>query len=166
MVHLPNFAELKGSTPVQSASLFTIMGVPALCSGLLTGFASSDPAIGNIILHVGLQGMTGVSLLLLPVLSHTYSLQMIFSVLYGTYSQGPFTLVSPICIELIGRSKLAFGYGICFFCFGLGNMVGPPIASLIYESTGVYVLTFLFSGACFIISAFLALCIPLTKKLT
>ncbi|XP_046575548.1 monocarboxylate transporter 9-like isoform X3 [Haliotis rubra] len=123
-------------------------------------------AIGNIILHVGLQGMTAVSLLLLPVLSHTYSLQMIFSVLYGTYSQGPYTLVSPICIELIGRSKLAIGYGICSFCFGLGSMVGPPIASLIYESTGVYDLTFLFSGACFIISAFLALCIPLTKKPT
>ncbi|XP_046564290.1 monocarboxylate transporter 12-like [Haliotis rubra] len=40
-----------------------------------------------------------------------------------------------------------------------------PGKGLIYESTGVYVLTFLFSGACFIISAFLALCIPLTKKL-
>ncbi|XP_046575541.1 monocarboxylate transporter 12-like isoform X2 [Haliotis rubra] len=93
MVHLPNFAELRGSTPAQSASLFTVMGVPALFSGLLIGFASSDPAIGNIILHVGLQGMTAVSLLLLPVLSHTYSLQMIFSVLYGTYSQGPYTLV-------------------------------------------------------------------------
>ncbi|XP_046575523.1 monocarboxylate transporter 5-like [Haliotis rubra] len=133
MVHLPNFAELRGSTPAQSASLFTVMGVPALCSGLLAGFASSDPAIGNIILHVGLLGMTGVSLLLLPVLSHTYSLQMIFSALYGTYSQGPFTLVSPICIELIGRSKLAVGYGICSFFFGLGNMVGPIIASLIYK---------------------------------
>ncbi|XP_046564292.1 monocarboxylate transporter 14-like [Haliotis rubra] len=38
--------------------------------------------------------------------------------------------------------------------------------SLIYESTGVYDFTFLFSGACFIISAFLALCIPLAKKPT
>ncbi|XP_046570085.1 monocarboxylate transporter 12-like [Haliotis rubra] len=54
---------------------------------------SPGKAIGNIILHVGLQGMTAVSLLLLPVLSHTYSLQMIFSALYGTYSQGPYTLV-------------------------------------------------------------------------
>ncbi|XP_046560018.1 monocarboxylate transporter 5-like [Haliotis rubra] len=166
MVHLPNFAEVKGSTPAQSASLFTVMGVPALCSGLLAGFASSDPVIGNIILHVGLLGMSGVSLLLLPVLSNTYSLQMIFSVLYGTYSQGPFTLVSPICIELIGRSQLAIGFGVCSFSFGLGYTVGPPIASLIYQSTGVYEYSFLFSGACFITSAILALCIPLAKKST
>ncbi|XP_067670473.1 monocarboxylate transporter 5-like [Haliotis asinina] len=164
MVHLPYYAELKGSTPAQSANLFTVMGVPAMFSGLLTGFAASDPAIGSIILHVGLQGMSGVSLLLLPVLSHTYSLQMIFSVLYGAYGQGSFTLVSPICIELISRSKLAIGYGVCSFCMGIGNMVGPPIASLIYESTGVYDFTFLFAGACFIISAFFALCIPLSKK--
>ncbi|XP_067669225.1 monocarboxylate transporter 9-like [Haliotis asinina] len=164
MVHLPNYAESRGSTPAQSASLFTVMGMPALFSALLTGFASSDPAIGNIILHVGLQGMSGVSLLLLPVLSHTYSLQMIFSVLYGAYNQGPYTLIGPICIELLGRSKLAIGFGVCSFCFGLGSTVGPPIASLIYESTGVYDFTFLFSGACFIISAFFALCIPLSKK--
>ncbi|XP_046349385.2 monocarboxylate transporter 12-B-like [Haliotis rufescens] len=117
MVHLPNYAEYKGSTPAQSASLFTGMGVTALFAGMLTGFASSDQDIGNIILHVGLQGMSGVYVMLLPTLSQTYILQMVFSALYGTYSQGPYTLVSPICIELIGRSKLAVGYGICSFFF-------------------------------------------------
>ncbi|XP_067668285.1 monocarboxylate transporter 5-like [Haliotis asinina] len=166
LVHLPNYAELKGSTPAQSANLFTVMGVPAFFSGLLTGFASSDTAIGNIILHLGLQAMSGVSLLLLPLLSHTYSLQMVFSIMYGIYGQGSFTLVGPICIELIGRSKLAIAYGVCSFCMGIGYMVGPPIASLIYNSTGVYDYTFLFSGACFIISAFLTLCISLAKKQT
>ncbi|XP_046349404.2 monocarboxylate transporter 5-like isoform X2 [Haliotis rufescens] len=166
MVHLPYYAELKGSTSTQSANLFTGMGVTALFAGMLTGFASSDPAIGTNVLHVGLQGMLGVSLMVLPLLSHTYFLQMVFSVLFGAYSQGPFTLVSHICIELIGRSKLAFGYGLWSFVLGIGYMAGPPIASLIYESSGVYDYTFIFAGCCNLTSAFFAMCIPLCKKKT
>ncbi|XP_048247365.1 monocarboxylate transporter 12-like [Haliotis rufescens] len=164
MVHLPNYAEYKGSTPAQSASLFTGMGVSALFSGMLAGFASSDKSIGNILLHVGLQGMSGISIMILPVLSHTYHLQMVACVLYGTYSQGPYTLVSPICIELIGRSKLAVAYGMWSFVLGIGLMFGPPIASLIYESSGDYDNTFIFAGCCNLASAVFAMCIPLCKR--
>ncbi|XP_046566301.1 monocarboxylate transporter 12-like [Haliotis rubra] len=164
MVHLPNYAELKGSTPAQAASLFTGMGIAALFSGLLTGLASSDKAIGSLLLHVGFEGMCGVSAVLLPVLSDTYHLQMVACVLYGIYSQGPYTLVSPICIELIGRSKLAVAYGIWAFVLGIGLLFGPPIASLIYENSGDYDYTFLFAGCCNLTSAVFAMCIPLFKK--
>ncbi|XP_067670506.1 monocarboxylate transporter 5-like isoform X2 [Haliotis asinina] len=164
MVHLPNYAELKGSTPAQAASLFTGMGIAALLAGMLSGMASSDKAIGSILLHVGFQGMSGVSVLLIPMLSHTYHLQMVICVLYGMYSQGPYTLVSPICIELLGRSKLAVAYGMWSFVLGIGLLCGPPIASLIYENSGDYDYTFIFAGCCNVTSAVLAMCIPLFKK--
>ncbi|XP_046575372.1 monocarboxylate transporter 12-like isoform X2 [Haliotis rubra] len=164
MVHLPHYAELKGSTPAQSASLFTGMGIAALFSGMLSGLASSDKAIGSLLLYVGFEGMSGVSLMLLPVLSHTYHLQMVACVLFGLYSQGPYTLVSPICIELIGRSKLAVAYGMWSFVLGIGLLCGPPIASLIYANSGDYDYTFIFAGCCNLASAFFATCIPVCKK--
>ncbi|XP_046556364.1 monocarboxylate transporter 14-like [Haliotis rubra] len=154
LFHLPNYAEHKGSTETEAASLFTVMGVGSVISRLLTGFAGSDASVDYVTLHMGLLGISGLLTLCFPLYSNSYVLQMTFSAAYGLYSGGLNTLISPITIELMGLKHLAIGSGIGNFFRGIGFFAGPPLSSFIYSATRRYDFTFVFAGTILLLGAF------------
>ncbi|XP_067668635.1 monocarboxylate transporter 9-like isoform X2 [Haliotis asinina] len=164
LFHLPNYAEHKGSTETQAASLFTVMGVTSLSSRLLTGFAGNDASVDYMTLHMGLLGISGLLALCFPLFSTSYVLQMTFSAAYGMYSGGPNSLVSPITIELVGLKHLAVGVGIENFFCGIGFFAGPPLASFIYSATRRYDFTFVFAGLILLLAAFFGALVAIFGK--
>ncbi|XP_067668638.1 monocarboxylate transporter 9-like isoform X2 [Haliotis asinina] len=164
LFHLPNYAEHKGSTETQAASLFTVMGVGSVISRLLIGILGNDASVDYVTLHLGLLGISGLLTLCFPLYSNTYVLQMTFSAAYGLYSGGLNTLINPITIELMGLKHLAVGSGLGNFFRGIGFFVGPPLASFIYSATRRYDFTFVFAGTILLCGAFFAALVGIFGK--
>ncbi|XP_046566294.1 monocarboxylate transporter 5-like [Haliotis rubra] len=151
--HLPNYAEYKGRSPSEAASLLTAMGAGSMFSRVFAGIAASDSNIDAVLLQVGLSGLAGTVSFLFTVGSSSYMSQLAFSYFYATYSQGINTLIGPIIINLLGLPHVAVAYGIvCFFC-GLGHLLGPPITSTLYKGSGIYEYTYVFAGACLVLGS-------------
>ncbi|XP_071086383.1 monocarboxylate transporter 2-like [Haliotis cracherodii] len=151
--HLPNYAEHKGRSPAEAASLLTAMGAGSMFSRVFAGIAASDSNIDAVVLQVGLSGLAGIISFLFTVGPFTYGSLLARSYFYGTYSHGINSLIGPIIINLLGVPHVAVAYGIvCFFC-GLGNLLGPPIASILYKCSGIYEYTYVFAGACLVLSS-------------
>ncbi|XP_071086397.1 monocarboxylate transporter 2-like [Haliotis cracherodii] len=151
--HLPNYAEQKGRSPAEAASLLTAMGAGSMFSRVFAGIAASDSNIDAVVLQVGLSGLAGIISFLFTVGPFTYGSLLARSYLYGTYSHGINSLIGPIIINLLGLPHVAVAFGIvCFFC-GLGNLLGPPIASTLYKRSGIYEYTYVFAGACLILGS-------------
>ncbi|XP_067670580.1 monocarboxylate transporter 9-like [Haliotis asinina] len=151
--HLPNYAESKGCSPTEAASLLTAMGAGSIFSRVFAGMAASDSNIDAVLLQVGLAGLAGTVSFLFTVGPSSYMSQLAFSYFYATYSQGINTLIGPVIINLLGLPHVAVAYGIvCFFC-GLGHLLGPPIASTLYKRTGIYEYTYVFAGTCLVLGS-------------
>ncbi|XP_048247304.1 monocarboxylate transporter 5-like [Haliotis rufescens] len=151
--HLPNYAEQKGRSPAEAASLLTAMGAGSMFSRVFAGIAASDSNIDAVVLQMGLSGLAGIISFLFTVGPFTYGSLLARSYFYGTYSQGINSLIGPIIINLLGLPHVAVAYGIlCFFC-GLGHLLGPPIASTLYKRSGIYEYTYVFAGACLILGS-------------
>ncbi|XP_067670014.1 monocarboxylate transporter 14-like [Haliotis asinina] len=163
-VHLTNFAESKGTSPQNSAMLFTAMGITSIIARVLAGFAGTDPAIGVFMLHTGMVGVAGVLIILCPLLASSYTLQLLFCSIYGIYSGGPMALLNPIIVDLIGVKQLATGYGVVNLIGGVGLLLGPPFAGFIMDVSGSYDVSFACSGGTLVIGSLLSLCIPMFKR--
>ncbi|XP_046542402.1 monocarboxylate transporter 5-like isoform X1 [Haliotis rubra] len=164
LFHLPNYAHSKKTPRLQSANLFTAMGICSLLSRLITGIISNDKEISITLLHVSLLGIAGILTLLFPLFSHTYPLQMLFSALYGLYGGGLHSILSPMTVECVGVSHLAVGYGMTHFAIGIGYILGPPLASMIYESSKDYDHTYFFGGGCLMAASVCAAAVPVYRR--
>ncbi|XP_071086245.1 monocarboxylate transporter 9-like [Haliotis cracherodii] len=165
LFHLPNYAYSKSSTRIQSTNLFTAMGLTSLMSRIFTGLILNDKDISIILLHVSCLGIIGILALVFPLYSHTYSLQMVFSALYGLYGGGLHSILSPMTVECVGVANLAVGFGVTHFAIGIGYILGPPVASIIYESSKVYDNTYFFGGGCLIAGSVCAAVVPVYRRL-
>ncbi|XP_067670228.1 monocarboxylate transporter 12-like [Haliotis asinina] len=164
LFHLPNYAHSKNSTRLQSANLFTAIGLCSLLSRLVTGIISNDKDISIILLHVSFLGIAGILALLFPLFSHAYPLQMLFSALYGLYGGGLHSILSPMTVECVGVSHLAVGYGMTHLAIGIGYILGPPVASIIYESSKDYDHTYFFGGGCLMAASVCAAAVPVYRR--
>ncbi|XP_067670480.1 monocarboxylate transporter 5-like [Haliotis asinina] len=162
--HLPYYTQLKGSSPDQSATVFTAMGFGSVISRISAGLITSDSKIPHIIIQVGLLGISGMIVLFFPLYSSTYHTQLVFGILYGTYSQGINTLIGPIILDLVTLKEVPVAYGFAFFFQGIGYILGPPVASWIYTSTGVYHFTYIFAGSCLVLSSMSAAAVSVVRR--
>ncbi|XP_046560036.1 monocarboxylate transporter 14-like [Haliotis rubra] len=162
--HLPYYTQLKGSSSDQAATVFTAMGFGSVISRISAGLITSDSKIPHIIIQVGLLGISGMIVLFFPLYSNTYSTQLVFGILYGTYSQGINTLIGPIVLDLVSLKEVPVAYGFAFFFQGIGYILGPPVASWIYKLSGAYDFTYVFAGSSMVLSSVLAAAVGVVRR--
>ena len=138
VLHLPNFSVLKGSTEQQAAFLIFLIGLTGTFGRVLTGMAVSPHAIDPVLMNMGITGILGITCSLFPFYSNTYAGQSVFSCVFGIYSGGLTTLITPLIVELLGLEKLSSAVGIMYCIGGIGYIIGPTFAGKIKQSTLVY----------------------------
>ncbi|XP_046582140.1 monocarboxylate transporter 12-like isoform X2 [Haliotis rubra] len=156
-LHLPFYAQSKGTSPESAAALFTGMGAFSLVARILTGLVVTRQEIDGLILHMGCLGMASITTFLFPLYSATYVGQMIYSSMLGFYLASPMVLLSPLTVELVGVDNLAGGIGVGTFVLGSGYLVGPPIAGFIIDSGASYDHSFMVAGCFLLVSSLVTL---------
>lgn len=129
-LHLTNYAILQGSTADKAAILITYIGICSVIGRIITGLSLGHNGLDPIMLNFGLNCIAGLLTVFFPLYSASYQGQVIYSVLFGLYGGGLATMNNPLCMELIGVSKVSSGIGMMFFLGGVGYIMGPPIAGV------------------------------------
>ncbi|CAG2186001.1 unnamed protein product [Mytilus edulis] len=138
LLHLTNYAVLQGSSKENAALLITYIGISSVFGRIITGLSVGHNGLDPVMLNFGFNGIVGLLTILFPLYSGTFQGQTVFTILFGLYSGGLTTMINPLCMELIGVSKLSSGIGTMYFIGGVGYIIGPPIAGILVDNGGTY----------------------------
>ncbi|XP_053403348.1 monocarboxylate transporter 12-like [Mercenaria mercenaria] len=107
--------------------------------------------------------IAGIITALSPVLNSLW-LMMVHAVIYGISTGFTLSVTSVILFDLVGLKSLTEALGMVSLFSGLGSVLGPPFAGLLYDTTGSYTAPFLASGASMSFAAILMFLLPVCRK--
>ncbi|NWV85677.1 MOT5 protein, partial [Dasyornis broadbenti] len=149
--HLVARARTLGMSSRDGSYLIAVAGITEVLSQLLSGWAADHNWTKKYHLHVTYLLLCGATNLLGP-LATTFAGLLAYTVAFALCCGGFMALVLPVLVDLVGVEKLHSYLGFAAFFAGTAAMGGPPLAGWLYDYTQTYVCSFLFAGACALIS--------------
>ncbi len=128
IVLLPDFYHKHGSTVQEAALASSLTGLGGFLSRFLIGIGANDDNIGKMVFFSGSNGIMGIVTLFISMFVMTSPGRYTYAFLFGTYTGGIFSLLSPITLERVGVEHFASGVGVTMFCCGFGCLIGPPLS--------------------------------------
>ncbi|KAL1923376.1 uncharacterized protein VTP21DRAFT_8356 [Calcarisporiella thermophila] len=153
---LPSYAvATTGLTPQLSAVFVgVISGVNSVFRIVLGGCADW---LGNTNVLVFSLLVTAISILVFWMLAKSFAFFVLFVIVYGTSSGGFISLFPVIITELVKPEDAPAAFGIAFFSYGVGSLLGPGFSVLLKASNGGDLGSILFAGLVSLMAAFTAL---------
>ncbi|KAM7032675.1 monocarboxylate transporter 5 isoform 3-T3 [Acridotheres tristis] len=138
-------------------------GMTETLSQLFSGWLADRDWTRKYHFHVAYLLLCGATNLLGP-LATSLPLLLAYSVALATFCGAFMALVLPVLVDLVGVEKLHSYLGFAAFFAGIAAMGGPPLAGWLYDYTQTYACSFLFAGACALISPISFLFEPSAQK--
>ncbi|KAL5019054.1 hypothetical protein ScPMuIL_004776 [Solemya velum] len=136
-----------GMAEADAALLLSILGILHVVGNLLYGYAGDRESVNKQIVYSISLILCGVILSFIPTTTNYLALAVI-SGFYGLFSAATEALCSVIIVDILGLDRLNDAYGYIMFLQGVANLIGPPVAGLLYDISGSYDNTFLAAGNC------------------
>ncbi|NXT76451.1 MOT5 protein, partial [Zapornia atra] len=149
--HLVARARTLGISSMDASYLVSVAGITETVSQLLSGWIADQNWTKKYHYHVAYLVLAGVTNLLSP-LATTFPLLMTYVVAFAVFCGGFMALVLPVLVDLVGVQQLHSYLGFAAFFAGIAAIGGPPLAGWLYDYTQTYICSFLFAGACALIS--------------
>lgn len=140
MLHIVPYAIDSGLTPIQAASLLTLVGIFGIAGRLISGIVSDRYGVKPVML-------CGLALLALITLMLAFKQQQwpfyLFAALFGLGYSSIATMMVRMTRYVFGIRALGSIFSILMIGDGIGMGVGPWIAGYIFDITGGYFITFI-----------------------
>ncbi|XP_014728305.1 PREDICTED: monocarboxylate transporter 5 isoform X1 [Sturnus vulgaris] len=149
--HLVARARTLGLSSRDGSYLIAVAGITEMLSQLFSGWLADHDWTRKYHFHVTYLLLCGATNLLGP-LATSLPLLLAYSVALATFCGAFMALVLPVLVDLVGVEKLHSYLGFAAFFAGIAAMGGPPLAGWLYDYTQTYACSFLFAGACALIS--------------
>lgn len=92
----------------------------------------------------------------MPIFITQYYILLTLGVIFGLTFASSFSFIPIILVHLVDLDDFTCAYGLVLLVQGCGNLVGPPLAALIYDVFGSWDETFYAAGFFLIIAGTLA----------
>ncbi|XP_068515678.1 monocarboxylate transporter 5 isoform X1 [Anas acuta] len=161
--HLVARARTLGISSMDASYLISVAGITETVSQLLSGWIADQNWTKKYHYHAAYLVLCGITNLLCP-LATTFPLLMTYAVAFAIFCGGFLALVLPVLVDLVGVPKLHSYLGFASFFAGIAAIGGPPLAGWLYDYTQTYACSFLFAGACALISPMSFFFEPLAQK--
>ncbi|NXE82479.1 MOT5 protein, partial [Cochlearius cochlearius] len=149
--HLVARARTLGISSMDASYLISVAGITEMVSQLLSGWVADQNWTKKYHYYAAYLVLSGITNLLCP-LATTFALLMAYAVAFALFCGGFMALVLPVLVDLVGVRQLHSYLGFAAFFAGIAAIGGPPLAGWLYDYTQTYVCSFLFAGACALIS--------------
>ncbi|XP_065596246.1 monocarboxylate transporter 5, partial [Cyrtonyx montezumae] len=149
--HLVARARTLGINSMDASYLISVAGITETGSQLLSGWIADQNWTKKYHYHAAYLVLCGITNLLCP-LATTFPLLMTYAVAFAIFCGGFLALVLPVLVDLVGVPKLHSYLGFASFFAGIAAVGGPPLAGWLYDYTQTYACSFLFAGACALLS--------------
>ncbi|KAG0267497.1 hypothetical protein BG011_004531 [Mortierella polycephala] len=129
----------------QTYSLF--IGLTVQDGALIAGISSGASCLGRIVLGYAADRLpktivvsicawtTAASVLVIWTLSKSFSVFLLFAIMYGFFAGGYVSLVPLVVSETFGAHQLSTVIGFMYTAAGIGMLSGAPVAGMILEAT-------------------------------
>lgn len=151
-IHLTALAESEGIDPDNSAFLISGLGIANLIGRFGFGLIAHHPRVNVIILYGTAFLIGGIFICVTPFCKSFISL-MFVAILFGVFSGCFGTLLVSILIQILGLHRFANGYGCLLLFEAAGQLLGGPLAGVMFDLSHSYSLSFSLGGALCIASA-------------
>jgi MFS family permease len=135
IVFLPAFADVKGATRVAAAALIGYLGVASIVGRL--GLSALAPYLGLMNTY-----LVSCAIFLAACLvwfgSHSYATLVVFALLMGVGYGANAAMTPAVAASKFGVQGLGSMLGWLYTSFGVGCVVGPPLAGFLVDRTHDY----------------------------
>lgn len=161
---LPSYANDVGHDKSKSQYLLSVVALLDLV-GRLGGSTLSDwiPLDKRYYYLSGLV-LSGLALLAMPRFADDYPSMCYACAAFGLGSGVVVGITAVIMVDMLGEERLSSSYGISLFCSGIMQLIGPPVAGYLYQSTRSYKYAFHGMGCILLFGASVWLVTPFLKK--
>lgn len=150
-----------GISEKQASFLISILGIVNTFGQILYGILGDTKFSLSILYGTSLIAC-GATVMLVPNFTDYIALACL-SGTFGLFISANYSLGTVILVEFLGIDKLSNAYGLTMLMQGIANLIGPPVAGLLYDFTGTYDATFFVGGACIIFAGILLLWVPVYR---
>lgn len=77
----------------------------------------------------------GISVICMPLVVETYWALVVMCILFGLTFASSFSFTPIILVRIVSLEDFTCAYGLILLVQGVGNLLGPPFAGLIYDLT-------------------------------
>jgi len=149
----------QGLTGISAGAAATFVGLMGLFNGAgRIGWAALSDGIGRMRAFFGMLLVQGLAFLLLPHVAFAV-FAVLAALIYLSYGGG-FGTMPATAADFFGTPNAGAIYGAMIVAWSIGGVVGPLIASKLYESTGGYSVPFTVLG----IVALVSMALPLITR--
>lgn len=150
-------------TGVSEASASIVLSVLGACntiSRIITGFISDRPNVDVIVIQNVAAILSGLATALV-LFFNTYALMCCYAAFFGVFIAAFIALRSIVMVEMLGLERLNNAYGLTALFQGIAVLIGSPISGALYESTGDFTTSFIFSGILIALGGII--CLPVRR---
>ncbi|KAJ8310848.1 hypothetical protein KUTeg_012713 [Tegillarca granosa] len=133
-LYITEYYYATGSSLAEASLITSLIGIGSIMSRMMMGLAAIDSSIDAKLLYFGSYGILTLLIMFLPLYGKYRSGKICCSLLYGLYSGGTWSLLSPITVEIVGIYNLATAFGIQMIAAGTGFIIGPDYSSVVMGS--------------------------------
>lgn len=153
-----------GYSEADSSKLLSIIGITNTIGMVGLGWAGDQPWMHVTKTYGCCLILCGLSTISMTYFSDNYVLIVISCACFGLLLASNFSFTPVILVELVPLDRFTTAYGLVLLCQGIGNLVGPPLAGLIFDITHHWNTSFNQAGIWIIISGLFILIIPYTEN--
>ncbi|XP_013418532.1 monocarboxylate transporter 1 [Lingula anatina] len=165
-VHFPAYAVYSGTSEHSAPTLLSVIGVSCMCCKLILGGALNHPDVDVWTIYTMSQTLVGLLTIAVPLFMSSYSGQMLYSLLFGTYIT-PFMIgFTPLAAQYVEAAQLGGAIGVLLFANGIGFFIGPVIGAVMYDANKSYAEAMQFAGGCMLANTLLMFLLPVTSSIT
>lgn len=139
MSHMALYLVDQDYGPALAAIILGMTGFLRMFGSMSMGWLSDRMGrIPTLLISYGV-AIAGLLLtLLIPQLGYLPVLGFLFGIIYGFGMGGMASIAAALASDIFDRKVIGRVMGIFEICFGLGGMIGPPLAGLAFDLTGSY----------------------------
>jgi len=122
-------------TEEDSALLISIIGFSNTVGMITLGFIGDRPWLNVNIMYSVCMLLCGLSVGLMPVVVKSYPALICLGIIFGLTFASTFSFTPSILVSLVDIDDFTCAYGLVLLVQGIGSLLGPPLAGLIYDVT-------------------------------
>lgn len=155
-----------GYTESQASLVISVIGVTNTIGMIGLGWAGDQPWLHVSKTYAGCLILCGISCSSMMLFTDIYVMLLVSAACFGLFFSSNYSFTPALVVDIISLDKFTSAYGLILMSQGIGNLLGPPIAGLIFDLTGNWKQSFFQAGLWIVIAGILLLFIPFTKNRT
>ncbi|XP_065074519.1 uncharacterized protein chk isoform X2 [Ochlerotatus camptorhynchus] len=144
--YIPDYMLMYGFTEQDSANMISIIGITNTVGMIVLGWLGDQPWINVTKTYMICMFMCGISIVLMPLLVSNYATMAMLCGLFGFTFASTFSFTPIILVRLVSLDDFTIAYGLCLLVQGIGSLIGPPLAGLMYDLTETWDISFYAAG--------------------